>query len=480
MSPIEICVRDFFNQSPQQNIMLAYSGGVDSQVLLHVLARLQQQGELDNALFACHVNHGLSENALLWQQSAEQTCLALGIALTICQVKVQARPQQSLEALARDARYQALEQSAPENALIVTGHHSDDQSETFLLALKRGAGLKGLSAMAKTRRLGQHLLVRPLLAISREQIKDYARQHQLSWLEDESNQDLAFDRNFIRHQIMPVLNQRWPSITSTIKRSSEHCREAQTLLNELAQDDLTRARLDLADKTPCLSVPVLSQLSQARFSNLLRYFLAQANALMPSTMQLAQVHQQVFAAADKCPAIKIGEHWLRRFKGGLHLTADFRDITAWQQQVDLTQAGLEGVVDQQQITQLLLPDDLGLLQFELTDTDALNMIAAEPQAEQIKQSLEFCLSSPLPGQKVSVKFAHHNPHCLPDFRHQARPVKKVLQELGIAPWARKRIPFIYYDDILVAALGHFICKAFVTSPSKPHLAIRWLVRVNSG
>ena len=314
MSSIHQHLIDFLKVYPNQPIVVAYSGGIDSQVLLFALAQLKQQKLLTNELLVCHINHGLSDNALSWQHAAEDFCQQLGLALQVFQVEVKEVPGESLEALARNARYKALRSYAASNALIMTGHHGDDQSETFLLALKRGAGLKGLSAMSEVVKLNhsfnssdhfttnnnQQLLVRPLLNISRKCIDNYAREHELTWVEDESNNDLRFDRNFIRHQIMPLLIKRWPSILTTIKRNSEHCQEGQLLLTELAQQDLGQCQLS----STSLSVKELNQLSLARFNNLLRYFLEINHCLMPSTKQLQQVNQQLLAATDKMPKIK--------------------------------------------------------------------------------------------------------------------------------------------------------------------------------
>jgi tRNA(Ile)-lysidine synthase len=486
MSIIETCVLDFFHQYPRRNIVIAYSGGVDSQVLLHVLAKLKQQG-LNNQVSACHVNHGLSKNALLWQQNAEQHCSQLGITLTVCQVNIKAQAQHSLEAQAREARYLALAQTAGDQALVVTGHHSDDQSETLLLALKRGAGLKGLSAMAKTRPLAQHLLVRPLLDITRQQILDYAHQHHLDWVEDESNQDCAFDRNFIRHQVMPVLSQRWPSIVSTLKRSSAHCLEAQSLLNELAQDDLLKTRLfvDSGANAPSqyaegLNVSALRLHSQARFNNLLRYFLSEAQCLMPSAMALSQVYSQLGAAPDKSPAVKIGEKWLRRFKDGLYLTDDYKDVSTWQRQIILGCAKPGFSPSTEVIT---LPDELGQLQFSQESTDARTGHVSEPCSDQTnntKVKYQAQLRQPLMEQSVRIVFMHDNPRCLPDYRQQSRPLKKILQELGIPPWQRKRIPFVYYNQYLVAALGHFVCRDFMAIENQVPVNVCWLVCRHSG
>jgi len=438
MNKIESALLSALSKHPDMPLVIAYSGGVDSQVLLHALASIKKRSdtplELLNNLTVCHVNHGLSANADAWQSFAQQTCQKLTLALKVCHVNVQAQAQQSLEALARDARYQALHSIYEQPSLIITGHHSDDQAETFLLALKRGSGLKGLSAMAAETKKAKDLLIRPLLNISRAEIIDYAKAHELTWIEDESNTDTRFDRNFIRNDIMPLLTKRWPSIAKTINRSSENCLAGQLLLNELAAEDLA-----LCNHTKnSLSVTALTRLSLARFNNLIRYFLELNDCLMPSTEQLAQLLLQLNAADDKNPAVKVGDHYFRRFKEFLFLTADFEDVSNWQ--IELTLCDTASLIE--------LPNGLGHL---CCDKTAFTEVKAGTQQ----------VALPSAEQKMSIRFAHNNPKCLPDYRNHTRSLKKVLQELNIPPWQRKRIPFLYYDETLVAAIGFFICQAYI-------------------
>ena len=438
MNKIESALLGALSKYPDMPLVIAYSGGVDSQVLLHALASIKQRSDTPpaflNNLTVCHVNHGLSANAYAWQSFAQQTCQKLNLSLTVCQVNVQAQAQQSLEALARDARYQALHSIYDQPSLIITGHHSDDQAETFLLALKRGSGLKGLSAMAAETKKAKDLLIRPLLNISRAEIIDYAKAHELTWIEDESNTDTRFDRNFIRNDIMPLLTKRWPSIASTINRSSEHCLAGQLLLNELAAEDLAICH----HTKNSLSVTALTRLSLARFNNVIRYFLELNHCIMPSTEQLAQLHLQLNAADDKNPAVRVGEHYLRRFKESLFLTVDFENVSHWQTEITMCETA----------RLIELPNDLGHLHCEkgaFTEVEVGCQQVALPSTEQ----------------KISIRFSHNNPKCLPDYRNHSRSLKKVLQELNIPPWQRKRIPFLYYDETLVAAIGFFVCQAYV-------------------
>jgi len=456
LPPLQSAIRHSLENHSNTEIIVAYSGGVDSQALLHALVQLKQNKLISNSITVCHVNHGLSENALYWQGFAEQECAKLSVKLVAIAVNIQAKAQESLEALARDARYEALKSLGGNKSLVVTGHHSDDQTETFLLALKRGSGLKGLSAMAVESQLGQHLLVRPLLNISRQEIVNYAKAYQLDWVEDESNTDTSFDRNFIRQTVMPLLRERWPGISKTINRSASHCSAGQELLDELAEEDLSQIKTS----STSLSISDLKKLSAARFDNLIRYFLAQHNCLMPSTEQISQLKLQLQAGEDKTPMVKVGLHYLRRFKDELYLTTDFLDISDWQANLGNLKCTME----------LTLPDRLGGLLF--THAEAIGTSVEKQNIAPSSSALtSVCL--PKEGQQVTVRFSHDNPKCLPHFRQHSRNVKKVLQELNIAPWQRRRIAFLYYDEELVSAIGYFVCQPYVAIKEQPRLLIHW-------
>jgi len=461
MNKIESSLFDAISKHPKTPLVIAYSGGVDSQVLLYALASLKAKALLKNTITVCHVNHGLSENAQQWQAFATQQCQQVNLPLVVFQVDIQAQAQQSLEALARDARYNSLQSTSLSSSIILTGHHSDDQAETFLLALKRGSGLKGLSAMVAETQQGKDLLVRPFLAISRAQIIEYANAHNLTWVEDESNVDTRFDRNFIRQKVMPLITKRWPSMVNTINRSSDHCREGQLLLDELAAEDLilcqqhTVTNSKNAKTSKILSVKALQQLSTARFNNLIRYFLAHNRCLMPSTEQLNQLKQQLNASSDKNPAVKVGENYFRRYKSALYLTENFKDISDWSVELKTLNRNQE----------IELPDNLGKLQFSVNQPKRNKDQQSEVEVRQ-SDSKHLLITLPSINSHVSIRFSHNNPTCLPDYRNHSRPLKKVLQELNIPPWQRKRIPFLYYDGVLVAAIGYFVCKK-----NKPFLPI---------
>lgn len=261
---------------------IAFSGGLDSTVLLHLLAALAKTESLP-ALSAIHVHHGLQAAADAWPVHCQAVCDSLDVPLQIVRVQVQSGA--SVERAAREARYQAFAQLTGTGELLLTGQHRDDQAETLLFRLLRGAGVRGLSAMPVQRPLGEGYLLRPLLDISRADLEAYAREHQLTWIEDPSNADSRFSRNYLRHHVFPLLTDRWPQAVGTLARSAEHLSEAQGLLDELGQIDLRAASQPSAFPwlpLPSLSLAALCALSEARQRNALRHWLAPLTCLPDS------------------------------------------------------------------------------------------------------------------------------------------------------------------------------------------------------
>lgn len=213
-------------------LLIAFSGGLDSTALLSLIKKLSKKRP-HLSLRAIHIHHGLSPNADAWTAHCQQLCKQFDIPLIIEKVKVEMHD--GIEAGAREARYQAILKHIQPDEYLVTAHHLNDQTETFFLALKRGAGLQGLGAMQKESQLFGMPILRPLLSFTRNELEDYIQQENLSWVEDESNQDNHYDRNFLRNQILPELRQRWGHFDHAVQRAAQHCFEQQQLINELLQ-----------------------------------------------------------------------------------------------------------------------------------------------------------------------------------------------------------------------------------------------------
>lgn len=290
---------------------IAFSGGLDSTVLLHLLASLANAENLP-PLSAVHVHHGLQAAADAWPAHCQSICDSLGVPLRVMRVQVQ--PCASLERAARDARYRAFTEVTGAGQVLLTGQHRDDQVETLLFRLLRGAGVRGLAAMPAQRPLVDGYLVRPLLDVSREGLEAYAREHQLKWIEDPSNADLRFSRNYLRHRVFPVLTERWPQVVSSLARTAEHLSEAQGLLDELARMDLLAA--DHPSPFPWLRVPSLAlaplrELSDARQRNALRHWLAPLTRL-PDSDHWANWYSLRDAKGDAQPLWRLADGELHR------------------------------------------------------------------------------------------------------------------------------------------------------------------------
>jgi len=464
MSVILNSLRIFFQNHTTRPVVVAYSGGVDSQVLLHGLCSLKKQKHINNHISVVHVNHGLSSNATDWQSFANNQCQQFDVDFKCITVTIEQRPRQSIEALARDKRYQALENNCCDDALIATGHHQDDQIETFLLALKRGSGPKGLSSMEEYSSFGKknQNLTRPLLSCSRADILAYANANKLAWIEDESNEDIKYDRNFLRHEIIPKFNERWPSFNQTLVRSISHIRETQNLIDEIAEQDL---KLCIASPDSLFVLP-LQSLSKVRFNHVIRYFLALNSYLMPSQAQLLELRRQIFSAQDKTPEIKLADVWFRQHQQKLYLTPTFQAIENWQIAIPIkNRLATEVRID--------LPDKLGSLLFKQSNVEEIDMASKSTQSSN---NVSQYFSLPENYKQLVIKFRHDNPKCLPENRQHRRSLKKVLQESGVPPWQRKRLPFVYADGELVAVIGLFICKPFIVEAEKINITVCWLGR----
>jgi tRNA(Ile)-lysidine synthase len=321
MNPLknDLSARLLLNLAPWRNARawrIAFSGGLDSTVLLHLLAHLGKTESLP-ALSAIHVHHGLQAVADAWPEHCRSVCDAWGVPLQV--VRVQVQPGASLERAARDARYGAFKEAIQANEVLLTAQHRDDQAETLLFRLLRGAGVRGLSGMPRQRPLGNGYLLRPLLDATRAELEAYAAEHQLSWIEDPSNQDRQFSRNYLRHQVFPALTARWPQALATMARSVAHLSEAQALLDDLAQIDLSQA-ITPSDfdwlGLPSLELAALEKLSAARQRNALSHWL-EPRTRLPDSDHWSGWDNLRDAAGDARPIWRLADGELHRAGGRL-------------------------------------------------------------------------------------------------------------------------------------------------------------------
>ncbi|MEZ9872689.1 MULTISPECIES: tRNA lysidine(34) synthetase TilS [Vibrio] len=414
-------------------LIVAFSGGVDSRVLLELAAQFAKSHHIDCC--AVHVHHGLSNNADYWAEQCKTWCDALSVSLFIERVSLDISRGESVEKLARDARYQALKKHIRQGDVLVTGQHIDDQVETFLLALKRGSGPKGLSSMAKVMPFSGAHIVRPLLSVTRTDIEVAARDMALTWVEDESNQDVRFDRNFIRHQVTPTLTERWPSFRESVSRSAQLCAEQELLLDELLESHLQQA---LTEKHS-LSIEVLSQYSDLLRARLLRMWLSRCNQPMPSQKQLKLIWDEVACAqADANPKLVLNEVEVRRFNHQLYVVKETKDLSNWQSDISMEES-------------LVLPDGLGELNLTSAASDGVSN-------HRDVQRLRFSLNTA--SRTLRVIFNPEGLSAHPVGRGHSRKLKKLFQEYQVPSWLRRRTPILMDGDRVIAVLGLFVDKNY--------------------
>ncbi len=291
-----------------ERLTVGLSGGCDSVVLLHLLTRLGCAGRLD----AIHVHHGLSPNADAWAQFCADYCARLGVPLSIRRVVVDVSSGLGVEAAARAARYEVFADAAGDCLLLA--HHRGDQAETVLFNLLRGAGVTGAAGMPSERAFGSRRLVRPLLDCSRSDIEAYADLERLAWVDDESNADISLTRNFLRHEALVALNQRFPAAEASLAQAASHFGEAAALLDDLALIDW-----DLVSENDAAQLKKLKTLSLPRLKNLLRYRLRQLGWQVPVASRLEEFARQLVAAGpDKHPELSLPDGRMRATRGLLH------------------------------------------------------------------------------------------------------------------------------------------------------------------
>ena len=413
-------------------MVVAFSGGVDSTVLLHLLVTLRDLGLIYH-LSAVHVHHGLSANADAWADHCRQLCTRWQVPAHIEHVVV-ARGD-SLEQAARSERYQVFERFLPEAGCLLQGHHQDDQAETLLFRLFRGTGVDGLAGIPGQRSLGKGILLRPLLSSTRADIVAYASQHQLDHIEDESNQDQRFARNYLRHHLLPEIEQRWPGVSERLARLAEDAGTTRQLIRQAVED---AARGVLAEAPlywnagKVIRIDALLQLSSHMALKVVRFWLAEQGLTMPDRQQLALIFAEVIhCREDAEPLLQLGACEVRRFNGFLVLVPA---APPWQ--------GKGLIWDARRQPDLLIPG-CGRLSLEGDWND---------YPGELKFELAF-RSGLEPSGKVRTAG-----------RSGRKTVKRWLQDYRVPPWLRERVPFLFQSGKMLAAAGIWTCAEAGDNP----------------
>lgn len=418
-------------------VLLGLSGGLDSMLLLQLLVRWQSRAP-GRQLQAMHVHHGLSANADHWADRCLRECSKRGVPLLVSHVRLNV--QSNIEAQARTLRYQALSEqlaimgadnktnlSGKVTSALLTAHHADDQLETLLLALKRGSGPAGLAGIANAKPCGVGWLLRPLLDFERSQLETAANELQLCWVNDESNSDSRFERNFLRLEVLPLLKQRWPQFAKTSSRSIQQLGQVQQLNDQLLQQQLAAISVDDG-----LLLAGLGQYQQSTQILLLRLWLKQFG-LNPSADRVTRILQElVMAKADAEPQIMIEDFSLRRFAGQLYL---------------LNQTQQQAATAKSPSLQPLLPD----VTIELVDGRSL--VWRKDKADLGVEASYWPLAVAL-DQPLQLGFGWLSYRFKPAAYPHSKPLKQWCKLWKVPPWQRGSMPSIIAGQQILLVVDH--------------------------
>lgn len=414
---------------------IAYSGGVDSHVLLHAMASCAER--LPGTVSAVHIDHQLQQQSADWAAHCRQVCDRLGVPFTV--VRVDARPGggESPEAAARHARYQALADWLPRDAALLTAQHREDQAETLLLQLFRGAGPRGLAAMPLTAAFGAGSLARPLLEQSRADILAYAHAERLRWVEDPSNDDLRFDRNLLRRQLLPAVRRRWPGVDRVLARAARLQADQAELATALGQIDAQRCRVGgHGDQLACTP---LRHMSRARQRNLLRYWIDSNGMSVPSLAVLDAILDSVLSARrDASPRLQWSGTEIRRYRDRLYVMPPLPP----------TDSGARIIWNIRE--PLPLPGGGTLT--------ALASSGCGLRADD---------------NRLEIRFRQGGEVLQPSGRRGHHALKKLFQEWQVPEWNRGRVPLVFSKGALVAVAGLCVCEGFQAQSGEPGFELCW-------
>jgi len=416
----------FANQHNIKTWCLAYSGGVDSQVLLHLLHLTKLN------VSAVYIDHGLQAQSADWAKHCKQQCKQFNIPFQTIRVNAHATQGESPEAAARTARYAALKNCVLSDSCLLTAQHQDDQSETVLLQLLRGAGAAGLAGMPEIAAFSAGWHARPLLNVSQKSILKYAQKNKLIWVEDPTNQHINYDRNYLRHTLIEKLKQRWPALNKTLSTFAKQQAENAQLLDVLAENDLQQAQ---AEKD-CVDIITLNNLDEARLRNALRFWIKKRQQPMPSRAVLMQMVQQIKNVShDSAVLISWANCEVRLFREKLYcikkIEHDAAQIFNWSADTPLFIDSIEKTLSLKKIK---------------TDNKNIN----------------YVLNESVLSEKIEVRFRQGGEKIKPAGRNGSHNLKSLFQEAAVPSWQRGRVPLLFIDEKLIAVVGYWLADDFAT------------------
>ena len=414
-------------------ISVALSGGCDSMVLLHAINELRD--ELNIIVKAIHIHHGISPNADKWESFCRSECEKVKAIFSVKKINIHREKHLGVEGAARKLRYEALDELR--DGVLATAHHQNDQAETLFLQLIRGSGLKGLASMPHYHK--RRDIWKPLLNVNRKTIKEYAELNNVLFIEDESNLDMHYDRNFLRHEIFPILSERFPHLVKTLTRSVEHIAEGFNLTETIAKED---AKSFFSDDHSRLSLSIIKELPKDRIINLIRWWLDKNFLKMPTKKTIDELYHQIInIKKDSSLSIKISESiTVRAFQDELWLVKDDSSFEPY----EIIWRGEE---------KISLPDQSQLFFHRVKGAG----FSISNQGVSVLR-----IQNRLGGERFK-----------PNLNQPSRTLKYLLQKSMIPPWQRNKIPLIFSEDQLVAVPNFGVHYDFQTKPEEDGFDVEW-------
>ena len=413
---------------------IALSGGVDSMVLLDLLSKAKRSSDVIKAI---HINHNLHESSKEWVDFAKDACKKYKLPLIIESIN----PKQEgfgLEADAREQRYKKFKEIILDNECLLTAHHLDDQIETMLFRIFRGTGLDGLRSIRKKAKFGKGLLCRPLINIPREAIEQYAKLNDIKWIEDPSNKNIDFDRNYLRNNIVPSIKKRWPNAQKTITRLSSLAENNQKLLHELAKEDIGEI-----EKFNVLDIGILSNKSSLRINNIFRFMILKNKMGMPSLKVLENGIDTLINAKSDSPTITWDGFSIRKYKNTLYFfNPDLK-------QDEIRPLKMKWFIDQT----INLGGNRGSIQARFIKGQGI--------------ALNKCPKS------LEIKYRKGGEQIKPSGHKITKSLKNLFQENNVLPWVRDQIPLFYLDEELISVGDLWFNQDYKAKEQEDGFLISW-------
>lgn len=413
---------------------IAFSGGMDSTVLLHVMKNIIDE---KSQIRAIHINHNIVDNSKVWTKTCKSICKNFGIDIEIISLEV-THNGYGLEAAARDERYKKLKEKLYENEYLLTAHHEEDQMETVFLRMARGTGLDGLQGINEKYSFGEGIIFRPMLEVSKTSVMDYAKEHQLKWVEDSSNQDTHFDRNFLRKKIIPQFRERWPSIASSVSRLSQLSAQNIKILNQIAEEDIG----PIANMNE-LPLAKLLDKSFERANNMLRYIILANGMSIPSMKTLQDGLKEMLDPETDKSVIAWKDYCIRKYKNHLYFLSNS----------DLEPNKVDVRIPWEIGKTVNLGENIGTIEATFIHGDGL--------------SIEKC------ENKLTISYRQGGELIKPIGHRINKSLKNLFQENQILPWMRDKIPLIYYQDELVSVADLWFNQNYVASQNEAGFVVNW-------